>query len=258
MSRARFWRVAADLSTLANGLFGALAVAYILLGNKPFGLFLVLAGVGWDGLDGFFSRRSGSSGTSFGRVADSCADVVTFCIAPAAAVAFNAFDRPLWAPWDPVAWGVALALLVAGVARLVYFTAVGYKRHNFLGASTPQNAMWVLVLLLLFQVPGFLGEQPLLFFVLVSAFVPLMVLPLTYPKLRKGAPLRGISAVMALALSLGLISANFLRWGGPYLWTFSAATTLLAFALLVLFYLAGPVVTPKELEVPPHGPSPAA
>ncbi len=258
MRRPHFWRVAADLATLANGLSGAGAVAYILLGNKPFGLFLILVGVGWDGLDGFFSRRAGGPPSSFGRIADSCSDAVTFCLAPAVGVAVNAFDRPLWAPWDRVAWVAAAAVLLTGLARLVYFTLVAYKRHNFTGASTPQNAMWILVLLLLFQVPGFLGEEPALFFLLVLAFVPLMVLPISYPKLRKGAPLRGVSAAMALALTVALISSNFLRWGGPLLWLFSAAATVVSFALLVLFYLAGPLVTPKEVEAPPHGPSPAA
>ncbi|MDE1821588.1 MAG: CDP-alcohol phosphatidyltransferase family protein [Euryarchaeota archaeon] len=252
------WRAAADLATVANALSGIGAVLYILAGNKPFGLFLILAGVGWDGLDGFFSRRAGGSGTTFGRVADSCADAITFCLAPGAAIAFDLYPRSVWAPWDLAALVVGGAVAAVGIARLVYFTLVAYKRHHFSGASTPQNAMWVILLVLLFQRPGFLVESPPLFLLLAAAFVPLMVLPVRYPKLRRGAPLRRVTAIMATALSGALIAVNLQPFLGTPAFLLAYVATALSAGLLLFFYLAGPFVTPKESEVPSHESTPAA
>lgn len=259
--RRRAWRVAANLATLANGLCGLGAISYVLLGNKVFALFLILAGVGWDGLDGFFSRRAGGGESVFGRVADSVSDAVTFCVAPGLAVAVNYYDVPVWSPYTLVAWTAGGAIAAVGLARLVYYTLVAYRRQHFSGASTPQNAMWVVVLLLLFQFPGFLGEQPLVLLPLVILFVPLMVLPLRYPKMRRGAPLRRMSSVMAAALSVSLIAASLLWSVGSvfraFLYPVAFAGAVVAFALLLVFYLAGPLVTPKEVNHAPHQARPA-
>lgn len=225
-------------------------MAYTLGGNKLFAIFLILTGVGWDGLDGFFSRRSARTGGAFGRIADSCSDAITFGLAPGALVAVNTFDRSVWAPWDLVAFALAAALVATAWARLVFYTARAYRRPHFLGASTPQNAMWVACLVLLFQTPGFLLESPAAFFALTAAFVPLMVLPLRYPKLRKGAPLRSVVTGMAGCLSLSVILLNV---HGILPGALGVPVDLVGFALvaaatglLLFFYLVGPWWTPRE------------
>lgn len=252
------WRWAANSATLLNAVCGAGAITYVLLGNKLFALFLILAGVGFDGLDGLFSRRSGRPGTTFGRVADSCADAVTFCVAPGVALAYDHFAPSVWVAWGPVALTVGAVVAVVGLVRLVYFTTVTYSRKHFSGSSTPQNAMMVILLLLLFQVPGFVVESPPLVLFPALALAPVMLLPLPYPKTRRGSPLRSVTAAMAACLSLSLVLINFTPVPGSRLYELAYTGAVVGFLLLAAFYLVGPLaargeptekVAPTEREV---------
>lgn len=255
MTRGRFWSWAANTATLLNAVCGAAAIAYVLLGNKPFALFLILAGVGFDGLDGLFHRRSGQPSKAFGRIADSCADAVTFCLAPGVALAFDNYPLSVWSSWTDLGYLAGAAVAVVGLARLYHFTTVAYTRPNFSGASTPQNAMWVVLLLLLFQIPGFFLDSPLIVYAAALAFAPLMVLPIAYPKARRGSPLRSLTGAMAGFLSLGLIVVNLrarLGWGREE-YDLAYAASAVAFVLLLAFYALGPIVA----RTPASGTSPA-
>jgi phosphatidylserine synthase len=236
------WRWAANTATLLNGACGAGAIAYVILGNVPFALFLVLAGVGFDGLDGIFSRRSRLPPRVFGRIADSCADAVTFCLAPGLAVAYPQGLGGPWPTWQNLAYVVGGAIAVVGIARLVYYTTVAYARPHFTGASTPQNAMLVILLLLLFRQPAFLGANPPLLLLPALLMVPVMVLPLAYPKARKGSPLRTLTGAMAACLSLSLVVINFRPAPGGQLYDLSFTGAVVATLLLAGFYLLGPWV----------------
>ena len=92
------WRVAANLATLANALLGVGAILYVLGGNKLWAMLLIACALGFDGLDGMFSRRSPNPAGLFGRVADSIADGITFGLAPAFLIAVHTSNVGTWQP----------------------------------------------------------------------------------------------------------------------------------------------------------------
>jgi phosphatidylserine synthase len=235
------WRWAANLATLGNALCGAGAIGYTLGGNKLFALFLILAGMAFDGMDGLFSRRSGLQSGVFGRVVDSLADALTFCGAPAVLLALNTYDRSLWAPYDPLAYGVAATVASLGVFRLIHYTRTAYDQPHFQGASTPQNALLLVFLIPLFQVPGFLGEQPLWLLGIALAFAPLMVLPIPYPKIRRGVSTRSLTAAISLLAAVSLLILVFSPSRGSIPYLTAAGTTLAGFGLLLVLYAVAPL-----------------
>ena len=133
------WRVAANLATLANALLGVGAILYVLAGNKLWAMLLIACALGFDGLDGMFSRRSPhpSSGP-FGRVADSIADGITFGVAPAFLIAVHTADVSTWQPYEPYALALAIGYLAAAFARLTYFTARATPARTSSGCPRPR------------------------------------------------------------------------------------------------------------------------
>ncbi len=250
MNRARFWRVFANTATLLNALSGIWAIIYIIWGNKLFALALMYTAVGWDGLDGYASRRAGDGDSVFGRVADSVADSITFCLAPGALVALDLYPVSTWAPYS--LFSLLLGILVAaiGIARLVWYTLSAHALPHFHGASTPQNAMAVMLLVLLLDVPGYLGTLALPFLVAVLIFAPLMVLPIPYPKMRDRVAARLFLYPLMTTGALAIAIPN-LRFGeGTFPYFAGYAFALAGLVVLVAFYVAGPFVVqhgvPKE------------
>lgn len=237
---ARGGRVPANLATLANGLVGAGAVAYILAGNKLWGMLLVVAGVAFDGLDGLLSRRAGLPPSRFGRVADSVADAVTFGIAPAALLVVHT-DRPvLWAPYAFATEAVGGLLVALAIARLVYFTLRGFQNPFFVGAPTPQTAIAVVLLVLFWDAPAFLGTAPLGVVVGAALASVLMVVPVRFPKIRRGHPLRPATVVTGVALAAALVPLQFRPAVDslPYLGALGAASVAAVGTLA--YYALGP------------------
>ncbi|MCI4365192.1 MAG: CDP-alcohol phosphatidyltransferase family protein [Thermoplasmata archaeon] len=212
------WRVFANLATLANALLGVGAILYVLAGNKLWAMLLIVSAIGFDGLDGIFSRRSRTSGSSFGRVADSIADAITFGLAPAFLIAVHTSDSSAWDPVETFALVVAAAYFAAAVARLVYFTARAYHRSDFLGVPTPQAALAVVVALLFHDTPALQGVQPVGVFVGVAVLALLMVVPIPYPKIRRASPLRVPMILTGIFAGLGLLLFQFhpSAGTGPY------------------------------------------
>jgi phosphatidylserine synthase len=235
------WRVFANLATLANGLLGVGAILYVLGGNKLWAMLLIASAIGFDGLDGIFSRRSRTPSGSFGRVADSVADGITFGLAPAFLVAIHTADSSFWQPWESFAVVLAGAYLVAAVARLVYFTVRAYERSDFLGVPTPQSALAVIVAVLFLDTPAFWGPQPLGLFIGVAAIAVLMVAPIPYPKIRRGHPLRVPMTATAVVATLALLPLQFRPAMGGALYDV-ALTAAYAFLVgVVTYYLLGPL-----------------
>jgi len=203
------WRVGANLATLANGLLGVGAVLYTLAGNKLWAMLLVVMAIGFDGLDGILSRRSAGAPSRFGAIADSVADATSFGIAPAVMLAFHSADASAWAPYALLTVTVAGGYLVAAVARLVYFTARAHGLGYFLGVPTPQSALAVIVVLLFHDVPGYAGVQPVGVVAGATLLAILMVLPIPYPKVRRGSRLRIPSAITAGFAVLTLLPLQF-------------------------------------------------
>ena len=234
------WRVGANLATLANGLLGVGAVLYTLAGNKLWAMLLVAIAIGFDGLDGMLSRRSPTPPSRFGRIADSVADATTFGIAPAVMLAVHTSDVATWAPFAALATAVAAAYLAAAVARLVYFTARAHGLPHFLGVPTPESALAVVVVLLFHDTPAYAGVQPVGALIGASLLAVLMVVPVPYPKIRRGSKLRLASAVTAAfaAVTLVLLQFHPAASSPPAL-----AAEVGAFGFLVgvgIYYIAGP------------------
>jgi CDP-diacylglycerol--serine O-phosphatidyltransferase len=119
LSMLRSYTVA-DLFTLANGSCGTIAsflcLNYIAEGsNQLFWMAFVLlfAALGFDVLDGYWSRRSGLHSV-LGADLDSLADVVSFGIAPAVL----GFTLGLRGVWDIV---ILVYFVVCGISRLARF-----------------------------------------------------------------------------------------------------------------------------------------
>jgi len=234
------WRVFANLATLANGLLGVGAVLYVLAGNKLWAMLLIACAIGFDGLDGMFSRRSASPSGSFGRVSDSVADAVTFGVAPAFLVAVHTGDLGLWAPWSSVALLLAAVYLAAAVARLTYFTARSFEYSHFLGVPTPQSALALIAVVLFHYTPAFQGVAPLGVFVGVAIVAVMMVVPVPYPKLRRGSPLRLPMAATAVAAALVLVPLQFRPPVGSPLYDLAYAAAVAFLVGVASYYLVGP------------------
>jgi phosphatidylserine synthase len=245
----------ANLATLANALCGVGAIAYLLAGNKLWGGLLIVSGVGFDGLDGFLSRRAGGPPGRFGRVADSVADAITFGAAPAALIIVHTDDPGRWAAYENAAMAVGALLVVLALARLTYFTVRGYQRRDFLGVPTPQTALAVLGLSLWFDLPGFAGIQPGVLVAGAAIASVAMIVPVPFPKLRKGSKLRWPMAVTAMALVLAELPLQFRPDAGTLPYELAWVATTIASVGLLLYYLVGPftVVPEPPREVPNAG-----
>lgn len=241
-------RLPANLATLANGLCGLGAVLYVLAGNPRWAGLLIVAGVGFDGLDGFLSRRAGLGPSVFGRYADSLSDAVTFGAAPAALLAVHTANRAAWAPYLGAAAAVAGLVLVLALARLVYFTLHAYRRSDFLGVPTPQTALGIVALGLWFDVPAFAGVAPAAVLVGATVAAVLMVVPVPFPKMRRGAPLRLAMAATAVALVGAEIILQFRPSSGSPFGLLAEAATAVATAGLLLYYVAGPFTVPSSVN----------
>ncbi|HTP54120.1 MAG TPA: CDP-alcohol phosphatidyltransferase family protein [Thermoplasmata archaeon] len=244
------WRLGANLATLANALLGVGAILYVLAGNKLWAMFLIVAAIGFDGLDGLLSRKSPLPSGRFGRIADSLADATTFGVAPAFLIAIHTSNVAVWRPYVPLATALAIAYGAAAIARLVYFTARAHHLSHFLGVPTPESALALVVALLFHDTPAFQGVQPIGVLVGVAVLAVMMVVPVPYPKIRRGAPLRWPATATAVCAAVALVPLQFQPARGSLL--FSVADVA-AFGMLVgvaSYYLLGPLTTPREPPAP--------
>lgn len=244
MNRAQ---VGANLATLANGLVGVGAILYTLAGNKLWAMLLITSGVGFDGLDGWLSRRGGPHGNGrVGRIADSVADAVTFGLAPATLLLVHTDSSMSWQPWYPWTLLVAVGLAGLAVGRLVYFTARSYAHPYFVGAPTPQTALALVAVVLFFDVPAFLGVHPLIVLSGAAVLAALMVAPVRFPKIRRGAVLRPAMTATGVALVVALTIVQFRPSAGSWPYDVSFAGTIVAAAGLLVYYLGGPRTVPPD------------
>jgi phosphatidylserine synthase len=234
------WRVSANLATLANALLGVGAILYVLAGNKLWAMLLIASAIGFDGLDGIFSRRSRAPPSPFGRYADSIADAITFGIAPAFLIAVHTSDVAAWQPWATYTALAAGGYLAAAVGRLVYFTARGFQRPYFLGVPTPQSALALIVALLFHDTPAFQTVQPVALLIGVGALAVLMVVPIPFPKIRRGSKLRIPMAVTGVAAGLALLPLQFRPANGSPLFDLALAASYVLLVGVAIYYVVGP------------------
>ncbi len=256
MDRRRGFQTAANLATLVNALLGVDAIAYTLAGNKLFGLLLIVGAIGFDGLDGMLHRLGGGPPTVSGRVLDSTADAISFGVAPAVFLAVHSYGVQTFAPYSVVGYAVAALVMALAFVRLIYFTVRGYARPHFVGASTPQTTLALVLLLLFLDQPAFYRPDPVLLFGASAGLALLMVLPIPYPKIRRGEPTRPLMTLTSLALAVALVVAQFVPARGSPAWVLSEAAAAIAAAGIALFYLLGPFTVRGPVPSPPEPPSP--
>jgi phosphatidylserine synthase len=178
-------------------------------------------------------------------------DSVTFGIAPGVLVAFHPEQLALWAPWATASAAVGILVAALALARLVYFTLRGYQHKDFVGAPTPQNALGVIVVLLFLDVPAYAGTNPPLSLLLITVLALLMVAPVPFPKVRRGAAIRLPATVTALALVLAILPAQFAPSVGSPLYVFAEASAVVSAAGVAIYYVVGPFTVPKESGTTP-------
>ena len=240
------WRVFANLATLSNAVLGVGAILYVLAGNKLWAMLLIACAIGFDGWDGVLSRRSAVPAGRFGRIADSVADAVSFGLAPAFLIAVHTSDSATWQPWAPLAIGLAVAYFAAAVARLTYFTARAYQRPFFLGIPTPQSALALIVALLFHDTPAFQSVQPVGVLIGVAVLALMMVVPVPYPKVRRGSALRWPMAATAGAATLALVPLQFHLAAGSLLYNVAYAASVAFLIGVASYYVVGPFTIPRE------------
>ncbi len=234
------WRIGANLATLANGLLGVGAILYTLAGNKLWAMLLIVIAIGFDGLDGMLSRRSARRSSRFGRIADSVADATSFGLAPAVLIAFHASDTAIWAPYALLTTAVAGAYLAAAIGRLTYFTARAHGLPHFLGVPTPESALAVVVVILFHDVPGYAGVQPGGVVIGGLLLAVLMVVPVPYPKVRRGSPMRLPAIATAAFAALVLVPLQFRPAPGSPIATLAHVAAFGLLAGVAIYYLGGP------------------
>jgi CDP-diacylglycerol--serine O-phosphatidyltransferase len=240
------WRVWANLATLANALLGLGAVLYVLAGNPLWAMFLIAAAIGFDGLDGLLSRRSSKPPSAFGRYADSVADAITFGLAPAFLIAVHTANQNIWAPWESFALALAALYFVAAIARLVYFTFRGFQRSYFLGVPTPQAALALIVALLFHDTPAFQTVQPLAVLIGTAIIAALMVVPIPYPKIRRGSVLRLPMAVTGAAAAIALVILQFRPAAGSTLYLVALGAAYSMLVGVACYYFLGPFTVDRS------------
>jgi phosphatidylserine synthase len=244
----------ANLATLGNGLVGVGAIVYVLAGNPLWAMLLIVSGIGFDGLDGFLSRKSGLGPSAFGRAADSVSDAVTFGLAPATLLLVHTTGSAAWSGWAVECDGLAVAYAALAIGRLVYFTFRGYRRPDFLGAPTPQAALAVIVLLLFVDVPAFAATSPLAALLGGAAIAVSMVVPVPFPKIKRGAPLRPAMVATAVALVVAVLVLQFRPGSGTVFDAIAEVASIVAAIGIGLYYFVGPfTVPPVPSEPAPQG-----
>jgi phosphatidylserine synthase len=234
------WRVFANLATAGNAVLGVGAILYVLAGNKPWAMLLIVFAIGLDGLDGMLSRRSGGPGGRSGRVADSVADAITFGVAPGFLIAVHTSATGTWQPWTMLAVLLAAIYGAAAIARLTYFTARAFERSSFLGVPTPQSALAIIVVILFHDTPAFQSVAPVGVLVGTAIVSVMMVVPVPYPKIRRGNALRLPMAITAAAAALTLGPLQFHPAVDSPLYELSNLAAYIFLVGVASYYLLGP------------------
>jgi len=234
------WRISANLATLGNALLGLGAILYTLAGNKIWAMLLIVMAIGLDGLDGMLSRRSRAPPRPFGRVADSVADAITFGLAPAFLVVEGTSMSSAWEPYASAALVLGFVYIACAIARLAYFTARAYDRPYFLGVPSPESALAIIVVVLFHDIPAFQSVAPVGVLTGTAIVAAMMVVPVPYPKIRRGSVLRWPMIVTAIAAALTLVPLQFRPAIGSPLYTLAYASAFVLLVGVACYYLLGP------------------
>jgi len=282
------WRMMgiADYITIANGLFGVLAIVFILLAvedmQEPYyngglmtdyiwtAMLCILLSAFGDVIDGPIARRW-SKRRLLGGSLDIMSDCISFCVAPALMI-FAMFGRmgeatPLWT----ISLAIACCWVIAcGMLRLARFQyEEGGDVSYFHGLSSPASAMLIIsaaALIWLQPSSGFgptltewdcswcwgEGEKPFLDFIILPIMFfsgAMMISDRPMSKLKSGMTMR-LSVLQFTALLFAVIHAMTLTErsdaGEDLSGTFF---TMFLFSISFLFVLAYILGGPRFVEL---------
>ncbi len=171
-----------DIISMLNASSGYLSIILSINGFFDAACILMLTAMIFDSMDGWFARRSGRTGTGFGKNIDSLSDIVSFGVAPAI------FIYSAGASFRYVNISVGLLIVLCGILRLSRFNVLTGGVKNFTGLPIPVAAL----MLSSFYLTGFYSETAAA--ILMLAVSILMVSSVEYPKVS------GKSALMVLLL----------------------------------------------------------
>ncbi len=128
-----------NLLTLCNLFCGCMAIycAFVVGDLRVVFWFVALAAV-FDFLDGFAARML-KSFSPIGKELDSLADIVSFGVAPAAALHILYSFAGGWPPWGFIIFIIALF----SALRLAKFNVDENQTEEFIGLNTPANALLI-------------------------------------------------------------------------------------------------------------------
>ncbi|MDI6842504.1 MAG: archaetidylserine synthase [Methanothermobacter wolfeii] len=171
-----------DIISMLNASSGYLSIILSINGFFDAACILMLTAMIFDSMDGWFARRSGRTGTGFGKNIDSLSDIVSFGVAPAI------FIYSAGASFRYINISVGLLIVLCGILRLSRFNVLRGGVKNFTGLPIPVAAL----MLSSFYLTGLYSETAAA--ILMLAVSILMVSSVEYPKVS------GKSALMVLLL----------------------------------------------------------
>jgi CDP-diacylglycerol--serine O-phosphatidyltransferase len=160
-----------SIFTLANLLFGFLALILVIEGNYKIAAAMILLSVLMDTLDGKVARRLSVS-SDFGKELDSLSDLVSFGVAPAI-LTYQAVLYPLQPGYVRyIGLSIAIIFALCGAIRLARFNMLNITTH-FVGVPiTFAGGFLALLMLFSTMLPWYIYpvSMALLAFLMVSTF----------------------------------------------------------------------------------------
>ncbi|GAB6151840.1 CDP-diacylglycerol--serine O-phosphatidyltransferase [Desulfosporosinus burensis] len=163
-------RMIPNIFTLANLLFGFLALIWVIEGDYTLASAMILLSVLMDSLDGKVARRLSVS-SDFGKELDSLSDLVSFGVAPAI-LTYQAILLPQSDLVRTIGLGIAAVFALCGAVRLARFNMLNITTH-FVGVPiTFAGGFMALLMLLRTMIPWFIYPVTMgvLAFLMVSTF----------------------------------------------------------------------------------------
>lgn len=209
-----FKKILPSLCTLANLVFGLIALLLIIDGRCDWAAVFIVAGALFDGFDGRLARALNVS-SEFGKQLDSLSDLVTFGVAPAI-LAYVTSLSFLPAYWGAVA---VLPFTLMGALRLARFNVLDDSSGFFVGVPITLAGGFLALTLLYAE---YLSEWVVLAVLLTLSF--LMISTFRFPDFKA----MGIKRSHALATFSVLVGAViWLRWHASAVFMFPVVVYLL-------------------------------
>ena len=170
-----------NLFTAASIFSGIFSIISAVNGNFEKAAWLIMLSLIFDGLDGRVARLTNTC-SKFGVEFDSLADIVAFGVAPALLMY-------LFVGYEFGRFGIVASALfvIFGAIRLARFNVmtVSSEPSVFIGVPIPTAAVFVSLLVLLFEKYGFENDYGLIIILLSILVSLLMVSNIRYPSFKK-------------------------------------------------------------------------